>query len=382
METIKLYYENPYEKEFVATIVDIKQSGEQVEVVLDKTLFYPLGGGQPADKGSIMGYEVLDVKNKDGVISHFLLSIGNLKIGDKVDGKIDWKTRYEHMQCHTAEHLVTGVARELYGCDNVGFNISENFMTIDLNVDLTLKQVEELEILVNEKVLSNAKVEISYPEAKELKKLEYRSKLDLVDNVRIVSVGDIDTCACCGLHCYNTLEIGIIKFVSWKRHRGGIRLICLAGTRALRDYIQKHKYILELTESLSAKEEEIVERVNKLSKELKESKFKERETKTELLELKIKDVTEPIFCEDGLDFYDMKTVVNLLQEQVEVAYILSKGEDDIKYLIGSKTVDVRNFNKGICEKFGGKGGGQSGLVQGTLTGDFQEVLQFVKNLKV
>ncbi len=382
METIKLYYENPYNKEFEATIVDIKEHDDQVEIVLDRTLFYPLGGGQPADKGCIMGHEVLDVKNKDGVISHYLKSFENYKIGDKVDGKIDWKTRYEHMQCHTAEHLVTGVARELYGCDNVGFNISDNYMTIDLNVDLTLKQVEELEILVNERILTNAKVDISYPEPEVLKNLEYRSKIELLDNVRIVNVENIDVCACCGLHCYNTLEIGIIKFISWKRHRGGVRLICLAGTRALRDYIQKHNYILELTECLSAKEDEIVERVNKLSKEVKEVKFKEKEAKTELLKFKVKEFNSAVFYEDGLDFYDMKTVVNLLQEKVKVAVILSKGDDGVKYLFGSKTEDVRNFNKEICEKFSGKGGGQSSLVQGTLNGDFEDVLQFVNGYKL
>ncbi len=380
METIKLYYENPYEKEFVATIVDIKQHNDQVEVILDKTLFYPLGGGQPADKGSIMGFEVLDVRSKDEIISHYVNSFGNFKIGDKVEGKIDWKTRYEHMQCHTAEHLVTGVARELYGCDNVGFNISDNYMTIDLNVDLTLKQVEELEILVNEKILTSEKVNISYPNPEELKTLDYRSKIDILENVRIVNVENIDVCACCGLHCYNTLEIGIIKFVSWKRHRGGVRLICLAGTRALRDYIQKHNYISELAESLSAKEDEIVERVNKLSIDLRESKFREKKAKEELLKFKIKDYTSHVFYEDGLDFNDMKTVVNLLQEKVEVAFILSKCDDNIKYLFGSKTEDVRKFNKEICEKFSGKGGGQSSTVQGTLNGDFEEILKFVNSI--
>ncbi len=382
METIKLYYENPYEKVFDATIVDIIQRENQVELILDKTLFYPLGGGQPADKGKIMGYDVLDVKNKGGIISHFLDKFENYKIGDKVSGEIDWKTRYEHMQCHTAEHLVTGVARQLYGCDNVGFNISENLVTIDLNVDLTLEQVEELELLVNEKVLTNTKVDISYPDAEKLKILEYRSKLDLVDNVRIVTLDNIDICACCGLHCYNTIEIGIIKFISWKRYKGGIRLMCLAGTRALRDYIQKHKYILELTESLSAKEEEIVERVNKLSKEVKDSKFKEKEAKTELLKLKIKEFEASVFCEDGLDFNDMKTVFNELQEKVRVAFVLSKGDDDIKYLFGSKTEDVRSFNKELCEKFSGKGGGQSSMVQGTLKGDFLEILEFINNFKI
>ncbi len=376
METIKLYYENPYEKRFEAKVVDIKQIDKQVELILDKTLFYPLGGGQPADKGTIMGYEVLDVRNKNGTISHFLKSSEDLKIGDIVTGEIDWKTRYEHMQCHTAEHLVTGVARQLYGCDNVGFNISENLVTIDLNIDLTLEQVEELELLVNQKVLTNTSVDISYPEPEKLKTLEYRSKLDLVDNVRIVTLENIDICACCGLHCYNTLEIGIIKFISWKRYKGGIRLMCLAGTRALKDYIQKHKYILELTETLSAKEEEIVERVNKLSNELKDSKFKEKEAKTELLQLKVKDFSSHIFYEDGLDFNDMKTVFNILQEKVKVAIVLSMGDEDIKYLFGSKTEDVRNLNKEICEKFSGKGGGQSSMVQGTLKGSFEVILKF------
>ncbi|MFV0520036.1 MAG: alanyl-tRNA editing protein [Lachnospirales bacterium] len=380
METKKLYYENPYEKNFEAEILNIEVKENHIEIILDKTLFYPLGGGQPADKGSIMGFEVYDVRNKNEVITHYLKEFNNHKVGDKVNGEIDWKVRFENMQCHTAEHLVTGVARKLYSCDNVGFNISENLVTIDLNVELNYEQVQELEILVNEQIQSATKVDITYPSSSELQALEYRSKLDLYENVRIVTLDGIDICACCGLHCYNTLEIGLIKFISWKKHKSGIRIMCLAGYRAIYDYITKHKYIMNLSEVLSAKEEEIVDRVKKLNDEFKESKHKEKLIKEELLRYKLKDCNEHIFCEDDLEFVDLKFICNEILKSKDTAFAVSLCNNEVRYLLSSKTIDVTLISKELNAAFNGKGGGSKSMVQGTVFCDIQVAINFLKEI--
>ncbi|MFV0441622.1 MAG: alanyl-tRNA editing protein [Lachnospirales bacterium] len=364
--TKKLFYENPYDKIFEGEVLSIEKEKDYFKVILKETLFYPEGGGQPYDTGYINDNEVFDVRSKDDVVIHYLKTVNNIEVGDIVSGEIDFNRRYEHMQLHLAEHIVTGVARKLYGCDNVGFGISDKYMNIDLNVDLDKDQVAELEFLVNDVLNKNIPVKIFYPSKEELEILDYRAKLDLTENVRIVEVYDIDRCACCGLHCLDIREIGVIKFISWKKNKGGIRLICLAGKRALNDYIAKHNGYREIGELLSVKEEEVVFRVKKLYEDLNQSKFRESELKKKIFDLEINSLNDKVYINENLDKNDFKYIINLMIEKYEVAYVLSKNEDVFKYAIGSKMVDVREINKKFMEDLDCKGGGSKELVQGNL----------------
>ncbi len=380
MKTEKLYHYKTYDTEFCANVIAINKKNELYEVVLDKTLFYPEGGGQPYDTGKLKGFDVVNVQIKDDEVIHYIQGNIDFEIGDEVHGKIDWDRRYEHMQCHTAEHIVTGMARQYYPCENIGFNISDNLITIDLSVNLNSEQLKYLEEKCNQYIMKNVTVDINYPSSEELKSLEYRAKLELTENVRIVNVGDIDVCACCGLHCADVREIGLIKFISSKKNKGGTRIMCLAGRRALKDYGYKHNAFRELGDLLSAKEEAVLGRVKKLFDDYNELKSNEQLLKSKIYELELKDYNDSIYIKENLNNNELKNINLILQDKREVAYVLSDDGESIRYSIGSKEKDCREISKILNKEFNGRGGGRPELVQGSFFDSLENIVSYINNL--
>jgi alanyl-tRNA synthetase len=202
------------------------------DVILDRTAFFPEEGGQSADTGKIGDAQVLYVYERDNIVHHITDKsplLGNNKCC------LDFQDRYEKMQLHTAEHILCGILHKKYGYDNVGFHIGDDVVTFDINVVLSREILDEVEDEANAVVYSNIKVDTFFPKADELEKLNYRSKLDITDNVRIVQIGDVDACACCAPHVSATGEIGLIKMLHFEKHRGGTRIWMSAGYRALAD---------------------------------------------------------------------------------------------------------------------------------------------------
>lgn len=379
MKTKKLYHYKTYETKFNSTVISIEKDKDFFKVVLAETLFYPEGGGQPYDLGYINGCEVVNVQIKNDIIYHYIAGNINFETKDIVYGEIDWERRFEHMQCHTAEHIVTGMARKYYPCENIGFNISDNLVTIDLSVNLTEEEVKDLEIKCNDYIMGNTSVDIVYPTTDELKTLEYRAKLDLTENVRIVNVGDIDSCACCGLHCDTVREIALIKFISHKKNKGGTRIMCLAGKRALNDYIYKHSVFREVGDMLSSKEDEVLARIKKLYNDYSELKSREIELKNEIVKLELQNYDTNIYVKENLSNIELKNINLLLQEKNEVAFVISKCNDVVKYSIGSKTSDCRKILENISQKIDGKGGGKPELVQGSFFDKIDTVVEIIKS---
>ena len=217
--TRKLYEEDAYCKSFVAVVEACEAADGLYKVQLDQTAFFPEGGGQAADKGTINGIPVADVKQQGDKIWHLLES--ELAVGDNVSCEIDWGLRYERMQGHTGEHILSGVVHSLYGYDNVGFHMSDATMLVDFNGSLSAEDIREIELRANEAVYQNADIKAYYPTKEELESLKFRSKKEFDTDVRIVSIGDdIDCCACCAPHVKKTGEVGIIKildFYSYKK---------------------------------------------------------------------------------------------------------------------------------------------------------------------
>ena len=221
-ETRRLYYEDVYKKEFTAKVLECREAKKGFHIILNESAFYPEGGGQPYDLGILNDVEVLEVHEKDGEIIHYTKEA--IEAGSDVTGKIDWHRRFDLMQQHSGEHIVSGLVHEAYGYDNVGFHMSSDVITVDLSGVLSEAQLAEIEVETNRKIWENSEVEITYPSREELDKLDYRSKKELTGQVRLVRFPGSDLCACCGTHVTHTGEIGAVKILTVENFHEGIRL--------------------------------------------------------------------------------------------------------------------------------------------------------------
>ena len=236
METEKLYYADPFLKEFTATVLDCQAGKNGYTVTLDRTAFYPEGGGQPADHGTLDGAAVTDVHEKNGVIFHNVDRA--VEIGKTVSGSIDWARRFDHMQQHSGEHICSGLICGRYGCDNVGFHMGADIVTIDFNADIPWEELLEIEGQANRYIQEDHPIDIQFHRGAELDAIDYRSKKPLEGDVRIVAFPGADCCACCGTHVLRSGQVGLVKFLSVQKFREGVRIELLCGQRAL-DYLSR-----------------------------------------------------------------------------------------------------------------------------------------------
>ena len=236
METEKLYYADPFLKEFTATVLDCQAGKNGYTVTLDRTAFYPEGGGQPADHGTLDGAAVTDVHEKNGVIFHNVDRA--VEIGKTVSGFIDWARRFDHMQQHSGEHICSGLICGRYGCDNVGFHMGTDIVTIDFNADIPWEELLEIEEQANRYIQEDHPIDIQFHRGAELDAIDYRSKKPLEGDVRIVAFPGADCCACCGTHVLRSGQVGLVKFLSVQKFREGVRIELLCGQRAL-DYLSR-----------------------------------------------------------------------------------------------------------------------------------------------
>lgn len=377
--TKKLYYDNSYLTEFEATVIKCEPYKEGYAVVLDETAFYPEGGGQPADEGMLNETAVKYVFIKDETIYHVVDK--PFEIGSKAEGKINFERRFDFMQQHSGEHIVSGIIHEKYGYNNVGFHLSDEYMTADLDGELTEEQIKEIEQLANEAVFQNIPVQAALFEHEAIKERDYRSKIEIVGKVRLVEIGKYDVCACCGTHVNRSGEIGIIKCINQERHRGGMRLTLLCGKRALRDYDQRLTITREVGAMLSTKTEKITEAFSKQQEELGSLKQKLAMVTNDLLIFRAQEYVQKgqnFIYEENLTADEMRKLCVLLTEiGDEVFVVMTTQEGNIKYALGSSKEDVRPLCKILNEKFNGRGGGKPELCQGGLTGEVEEIKAFI-----
>ena len=251
--TTKLYDQDSHCRTFSAQVLSCTPvQGGQWHIVLDQTAFFPEGGGQPGDQGTLDTVRVLDTRERGDAIVH--ITDGPLTPGTSVTGELDWALRFARMQCHSGEHVLSGLAHSLYGCTNVGFHMGEDQVILDFDKELTPQQLTVLEDRANQLITENRPVTARYPTPEELAALDYRSKLDLTEQVRIVTIAGCDVCACCAPHVTCTGEIGLVKLVDAMRHRGGIRLWMVAGRLALADYQRKQTNIAAISAALTVQQ--------------------------------------------------------------------------------------------------------------------------------
>lgn len=378
--TQKLYDIDSHIQRFEAQVIACTETEKGFAVELDRTAFFAEGGGQQADRGELDGQNVLDVKEKDEHIYHYVKQ--PVKVGKKVEGQIDWTFRFTNMQQHSGEHILSGIAYAWKGYHNVGFHMNDTLTTIDFDGPFTAEELQELEIRANRVIYENQPVSIEYPPQEELDQMDYRSKKKLTGAIRIVKVGDSDCCACCAPHVRTTGEIGIIKIVNAENYKGGVRLTIVCGERAVKDYERKNQLLKEIGVRLSAKPEQVEKAVEKQEKELQQLKEKLAALSQQLIQYKLEQVSaEASVClvETALDPVAARNLVNELAAKVSGhgAVLLPKAEGEYQYIIGSLNQDVRPLAKELAAKFGGRGGGSAQMVQGTVTGDAEVIAAFL-----
>ena len=378
--TEKLFYQDSHRSTFTAIVQEVRPSGNGYEIILDRTAFFPEGGGQSSDTGSLGGVSVSDVQEIDGKIIHY--TDGPLVEGTEVEGCIDWTERFSKMQQHTGEHIVSGLIHKRYGYHNVGFHLGTDSVTLDFNGVVPKEKLHEIEQLANEAVAKNLPVQVLYPTDEELSKISYRSKIEIEGQVRIVVIDGYDVCACCAPHVKQTGEIGLIKLVGMQNYKGGVRISMLCGFRALEDYYQKEKNNREIAVMLSAKEYETAVEVERLQEELAMKKAKIVELEQKFLEQKVEtlDVSGEIVCLfEETDPVMTRELVNLLLKKgAKMAAVFSGNErEGYRYVLGSRSLDVRKNGKLLNEAFHGRGGGKPEMVQGTVQGKREEIEAFL-----
>lgn len=369
MYTEKLYYKDSHMFDFSARVLDCRETARGPALILDRTAFFPEGGGQLADTGSLGAVKVLDVHEKEGEILHYC--DGPLMPGERVEGRLDAEQRLVRMQNHSGEHVVSGLAHKLFGCENVGFHMGEDFVTIDFDRELSREQLMEIETLANRAVREDLPVSCTFPEPEVLKSLEYRSKLELTENVRIVEIPGVDRCACCAPHVERTGEIGLIKVLDWERHRGGLRLSLACGMLALRDYRVKQENISAISQALSSKRHETAAAVERLLREQQRSKERIAALSMELVShmAEAQEYREGNIClfDDVLDEVALRELVNLLMGKCSGIAAAFSGSDEggYRYIMGSRELDMRSLAKELNSLIEGRGGGKARMIQGS-----------------
>lgn len=377
--TEKLYYIDSYIKDFEARVLSVSEKGKAFAVVLDKTAFFPEEAGQSADSGYINGAKVLAVTVKDGIIEHTVDK--PLTVGETVFCRIDFAERFDKMQNHTAEHIVSGLFHKLFGLNNVGFHLGCDEVTIDLDGVLTREDLDRVELLANRAIYENIKVEAIFPSAEELPAMDYRSKLELTENVRIVNIGDYDSCACCAPHVKMTGEIGAIKLLDFMKHRGGIRIRMLAGERALVDYRDKFKNIQEISAMLSVPQSNTAEGLRAYINGAMQIEYKLKGALSRIVELEAERI-EPtdknlvVFLKD-LSLDEARELVNSALHKVSGILVVLVGEEkSYKYVMASENLDMREVVKAANTALSGKGGGKPPMMQGSFCATLKDINEY------
>lgn len=382
MDLNRLYYKDAYIKEFTANVIKCDEDKKGYAVVLDNTAFYPEGGGQPCDLGVIDDATVIYVCEKGEEIIHY--TDKPLEVGAKVNGSIDWERRFDLMQQHSAEHIVSGMFHEKYGYNNVGFHMGSDMITLDLDGELTWEQVQEIELKANKYVWSNKECKIFTAKGNELKNMEYRSKKELEGEVRLVEFPGADLCACCGTHVRYSGELGIIKMFSCQAYKGGVRIEMLCGKRAF-DYITEvMEQNKEISNLLSAKAKETAKAVNRLLNENQSLKSAAIEMQNKRLEEIVKEYAgkeNVVICENGLDPNAVRNLANMLMEcgcKGRIAVFSGNDDEGYKYAVCEKDGDLRQFVKEMNGALNGRGGGKPFFAQGSVNAVWTEIENFLK----
>lgn len=374
----KLYYEDQYLKEFTAEIIGVIEKNNLYYVSLDKTAFFPGGGGQHCDLGYIDNHKVIDIVEENGEIYH-VTQTKPIKI-HRVNCKIDWDRRLDGMQQHLSQHVLSGCFFKLFNANTVSIHLGNEISTVDIQGYLDEESIRKAERMANEIIYQNIGVNFLTPSKKELKKLNLRRDLpNTNEQIRVVQIGDLDINACCGVHPSRTLDLQAIKIKRWEKHKGATRIEYLAGKRAIEDYFKKDDFRNQICKFLNCGEQDAINSVNKLSNELKACKDENRQIKIEISDYQIKDM---IMSAENLgdisvitkiyESGDLKHISKIAEKIVlndnMIVLLAVKNEEKANLIFAaSKNINSISMNdllKDAITLIDGRGGGSKFLAQG------------------
>ena len=385
--TKKIYEQDAYQKEGEASILDIVEENGQIKVILDQTIFYPEGGGQPADKGTINNIQVLDVQETKGIVYH---TVAARPKGPRAQMKIDWDRRFDFMQQHSGEHILSGIFHSEYGAVNKGFHLGDEIVTIDIDMKtITQDQLNHVEHLANQAIYAAKAVYQDVTDKEGLIKYSPRKQIQAEGDIRIVTIEGTDVCPCCGTHVQNSAEVGIIKILKAEAHKGMNRITFVCGARALKDYTMRSEIITKLKQALNADEESLTQRVIRIHEELQDTKFKLREQKNLIAEIEFEKLMAKIsqagpkrayHVFENLDFDQLDHIVK--RNQAEKESLILGSDPDKKLIAYSKNLDLGKIFKENLKAYSGRGGGRGSLAQASFdnTENLTAFIEYIKTI--
>lgn len=376
--TNKLYIDNPYLKETKANIIDKSFKDGNYLIKLDKTIFFPnMSGGQPKDKGSISGVEVIDVYEDGKEIFHVL----NEDIKEReVTLSIDWDNRFDLMQQHTGQHILSAAFKNLLNANTIGFHIGESYITIDVDLPHVREaSITQIEYLANRMVQSNFKINSKVLHAGNTEKLDVSKVPEGKEKIRVINIDNISASPCSGTHVSNTGEIGLIKIINTEKHKGNTRVTFICGNRALDDYSSKHDNIKSMALTLSSSVDDVLEKFIKLKEEKEDIQRSNKDLRNELTSLKadilledkknIRNIDYIIKDLGDIDKNELNLISSYLNKEENLIQIFRlKSENHGKFLIARSqnlSIDLKEIYDNISEKIIVQGGGNSERIQGT-----------------
>lgn len=380
--TEKLYETDSFLRRFTATVTGCTQEKDHWRVTLDRTAFFPEGGGQPADRGALSGAKVLDVQLSQGEVVH--TTDAPLEVGAAVEGELDWARRFDLMQQHTADHLFSGLVHRQLGLENIGFHIGEELVHMDFGAEITPVEIDRLELEANRLIAENRPIRVLFPDDAALAAMDLRSKKELDElegAVRVVEIEGADLCACCGTHVAATGQLGLVKITGCQSYKGGVRVFMAAGERAVRLVQREHRQVEAISGLLSAKQPEIVAAVTRLKNDAAAAHLELGQLRGEMILAKAAQYAgrpHPVVFERGLAPDDLRRFALALCERgAALAAVFSGGEGNYKYALASDgSVDARALGREMNTLLAGRGGGKPELVQGSLAAEQAQIEVF------
>ncbi|MGD9344463.1 MAG: alanine--tRNA ligase-related protein [Candidatus Aminicenantes bacterium] len=370
-ETKRLYFDNPYQVEFKARVIGREVHGKTPALILDQTCFYPESGGQPADKGRINGVDVLDVLEKDTHILHVMQSEVE---ADEVSGIIEWETRFDHMQQHSGQHILSQCFDTLFDAKTLSFHLGTKTSTVEIDLrDITEDEVEKVEILANEIVFQDEEICTYITPEDMIDEVPLRKPPQKTGHIRVVQISDFDYSACGGTHPNKTGEIGLIKILKWERIRNNLRFEFVCGRRVLVDYGIKNRIIREVAVRFNVGESELIGSIDKMISELKDQRRQLKKTQEKCLEIEAREirrtaaskVIKKIFSRRSPD--EMRFLaLSIIRSGTYVVLFGTDLEDRVHLVLAcseSLGQDMRDLLPVISPLIDGKGGGRPSLVE-------------------
>lgn len=379
METKKLYYENCHLSRFTARVQSCCEAPKGWEILLDATAFYPEGGGQAADRGTLGQRQVLHVSERGEQVVH--LCDGPLEAGSQVEGRIDYAHRFDLMQQHTGEHIVSGIINRRYGYHNVGFHMSSDVITIDFDGVIPSEDLPGIEKEANEAIWQNLPVVCTVPSEEELPHTVYRTKRALPWPVRIVQVPGYDSCACCGVHVAATGEIGVIKLLTTVGFRGGTRMEMLCGKRAWQLLNTAFDQNRQVSQAFSAQITETGAAARRMNEQLAAQKFQITQLQRERFDSIAKSYQGSgtvIHFEAGLESGTVRELCDAIADRCGGMAAVFSGNEEAGYFycLVTRSGDLRQLGKDMNKALNGRGGGKPQFLQGRVQASKAEIKAF------